>query len=99
TAGTRRPRATSRAAAARRSDERGSQWSSRGPARADDARIELRVEEVSGEVGHDDRDRRQHDDPLDHRIVALRDGRQQTETDALIREDLLDDSATPDDQA
>src|SRR5438128_1038771 len=66
---------------------------------ATDARIERRVEEVRGEVGDDHRDRRQHDDALDHRIVTLPDGGEQAKTDTLVREELLDDRGAADDEA
>src|SRR2546421_12841552 len=50
--------------AGRASARRGSRWSSGGAARAADPRVELRVQEVGGEVRDHHRDRRQEDDSL-----------------------------------
>src|SRR5207245_6542840 len=83
----------------RRSDGRGSRWSPGGASGAADPWVELRIQEVGGQVRNNYRDRRQEDDPLDHRIVALPHRVQQAEPDALVREDLLDDRRAADDEA
>src|SRR5207248_11446814 len=90
----RAPRAAGRAWVARKPRS-----SSGGAAGAPDPRVELRVQKVGDEVGHDDRDRSQQHHSLDHRVVTLGDRGEESETDALVREDLLDDRGAPDDEA
>src|SRR5256885_8920812 len=62
-------------------------------------RSELRVQKVGGEVGHDHGDGGQQHHSLDHRVITLRDRREQPQSHALVREDLLDDRGAPDDEA